>query len=182
MMVSLDGYIARANGELDWAIIDEELHTFINDQQAEIDTCLYGRRLYEVMTYWETADTDLSTPEYERDFARIWQRMNKVVFSHTLTDVQGNTRLVRNKISEEITRLKQQPGKDMEVGGATLAASFMELGLIDEYGLFVQPVILGGGIPFFPDSADTTNLQLVETHIFGSGVVYLRYQIKAEER
>jgi len=181
MMVSLDGYIARDNGDLDWALIDEELHTFINDQQAEIDTCLYGRRLYEVMTYWETADTNLSSPAYERDFARIWQRMPKVVFSQTLSDVVSNTRVVRDDPAEEVRRLKQQPGKAMEVGGATLAASCMELGLIDEYGLFVQPVILGSGIPFFPESADTTHLQLVETRTFDSGVVYLRYRVASGE-
>jgi dihydrofolate reductase len=179
MMVSLDGYIDSNDDDLEWVIVDEELHTFINEQQAEFDTCLYGRRLYEVMSYWETADSDLSTPEYERDYARIWQTMDKVVFSQTLTEVQSKkTRLVRDDAAKEVRRLKQQPGKDMEVGGATLAASLMEAGLIDEYHLFVQPVILGGGTRFFPETADLTKLQLLETRTFDSGVVYVRYQIK----
>ena len=180
MMVSLDGFIEGPNRELDWAIPDEELHKFVNDQQSEIDTCLYGRRLYEVMTYWETADKNPSAPEYELEFARIWKNMLKIVFSKTLEQVQGNARLVRNNIAAEITKLKQQPGKDLELGGATIASTFIQLGLIDEYRLFIHPVVLGRGTPFFPALGDKVNLRLVETRTFGSGVVYLRYQ-RADE-
>ena len=176
MLVSLDGFIEGPNQELDWHIIDEELHTFINNQQAEIDTYLYGRRLYETMTYWETADTNLLAPKYELEFARIWKQMPKIVFSKTLDHVQGNARLVRGDIAAEITRLKQQPGKDMDLGGPTIAATCMQLGLIDEYGLFIHPLVLGKGTPFFPPLDHKINLRLVETRTFGSGVVYLRYQ------
>ena len=176
MLVSLDGFIEGPNRELDWHIIDEELHRFINDQQREFDTYLYGRRLYEVMTYWETADKNPSSPDYELEFARIWQSMPKIVFSKTLEQVQRNARLVRDNIVAEVTELKQQSGKNMDLGGPTLASTFMQLGLIDEYRLFIQPIVLGSGTPFFPVLDTPINLRLVETRTFGSGVVYLRYQ------
>jgi dihydrofolate reductase len=176
MLVSLDGLIEGPNRELDWHIIDEELHTFINNQQSEFDTYLYGRRMYEVMTYWETADTNPSAPAYGLEFARIWQQMPKIVFSKTLEQVQGNARLVRGNIAAEVAKLKGQSGKDMGLGGANLASTFIQLGLINEYRLFVQPVVLGSGTPFFPALANPINLRLVETHRFGSGVVYLRYR------
>jgi dihydrofolate reductase len=181
MMVSLDGFIEGPNRELDWAIPDEELHTFINDQQSDFDTCLYGRRLYEVMTYWETADQNPLSPEYELEFARIWKRMPKIVFSKTLERVQGNARLVRDNIVEEITKLKQQPGKNMDLGGPNLASTLIPLGLIDEYRLFIHPVVLGSGTPFFPALDNPINLRLVETRTFDSGVVYLHYQ-RADEK
>lgn len=176
MLVSLDGFIEGPNRELDWHVIDEELHTFINEQQREFDACLYGRRLYETMTYWETADQNPSSPAYELEFARIWQKMPKIVFSKTLKQVQGNARLVRDNIAEEVTKLKAQPGKNMDLGGPNLASTVMQLGLIDEYRLFVQPVVLGSGTPFFPALDNPIKLRLAETHRFGSGVVYLRYQ------
>ena len=176
MLVSLDGFIEGPNRELGWHVIDEEFHTFVNEQQGEFDTYLYGRRLYETMRYWETADKNPSAPAYELEFARIWQRMPKIVFSKTLEQVQGNARLVRDNIVEEITRLKAQPGKNMDLGGPNLASTFIRLGLIDEYRLFVQPIILGNGTPFFPTLDNPIKLRLVETHTFSSGVVYLRYR------
>jgi dihydrofolate reductase len=180
MMVSLDGFVEGPNRELDWPIIDEELHTFINNQLSEFDTSLYGRRMYEVMMYWETADTNPSAPEYELEFARIWKRTPKIVFSKTLEQVQGNARLVRDNLAAEITKLKQQPGQDIDIGGATIASTLIQLGLIDENQLFIHPVVLGSGMPFFPALGDKINLRLVETRTFGSGVVYLRYQ-RADE-
>ena len=176
-MVSLDGFIEGPNRELDWAIIDEQLHKFVNDQQSEIGTYLYGRRMYEVMLYWETADNNPSSSEYELEFARIWKRMPKIVFSKTLEHVQGNARLVRENIAEEIMKLKQQPGKAMGLGGSTLASTFMQLGLIDEYRLFIHPVLLGRGTPMVRALDDKINLRFVETRTFDSGVVYLRYQL-----
>lgn len=177
MLVSLDGFIETPSRSLDWHLIDEEIHQFINDQQATIDTYLYGRRLYELMAeYWPTADANPAAPGYEVEFARIWKNMPKIVFSQTLEQVEWNSRLVRGNLAEEVARLKARPGKDISVGGPTLAASFMRLGLIDEYQLFVHPIILGGGTPFFPALDDPIKLRLVETHMFGSGVVYLRYQ------
>jgi dihydrofolate reductase len=179
-MVSLDGFIERPNQSLDWVIVDEELHSFINDQQGQIDTYLFGRRMYEVMVYWETADTDPSNPAYVLEFARLWKIILKIVFSKTLEQVQGNARLVRGNIAEEIARLKTQPGKDLAIGGANIASTVMRLGLIDEYWLYVQPVVLGGGTPMFPSLDNKINLRLVETRTFGSGVVMLRYQQAVE--
>ena len=124
-MVSLDGFVEGPNRELDWGIIDEELHTFINDQHRAIDTYLFGRRMYEVMVYWDTADTDPSNPEYALEFARIWKDIHKIVFSQTLEQVQGNATLSKGNIVEEIVKLKAQPGKDLGVGGATIAATLM---------------------------------------------------------
>jgi len=176
MMVSLDDFIEGPDRELDWVSIDEELHQFANDQQREIDTILYGRRMYEVMSYWETADTNLSSSAHELEFARIWKPIPKIVFSKTLEQVQGNARLVRDNIAGEVARLKAQPGKALEISGPTIASTVIQLGLVDEYRLFVQPVILGSGTPFFPPLAGKINLQLVETRWFSSGVVYLRYR------
>ena len=122
-MVSLDGFVEGPNRNLDWVIIDEELHSFINDQHEQIDTFLFGRRMYEVMVYWDTADKDLSNPEYVLEFARIWKNIHKIVFSKTLEQVQGNATLSQGNIVEEIAKLKAQPGKDMSVGGATIAAA-----------------------------------------------------------
>ncbi len=178
-MVSLDGFTADPNRNLDWAIIDEELHQFVNDQEREIDTYLFGRRMYEVMTYWETADQDPSIPEYMLEYARIWKRILKIVFSKTLEQVQGNARLVRGNIVEEIAQLKAQSGKDMSVGGAHIASTLIQLGMIDEYRLFVHPVVLGGGTPMFPALDNKINLRLVETRTFGSGVVLLRYHTES---
>ena len=180
-MVSLDGFVERPDRSLDWGLIDEELHSFINDQQNQIDTYLFGRRMYEVMTYWETADTDPSNPEYVLEFARIWKRTVKIVYSKTLEQVQGNARLSRGNIVDEIAQLKAQPGQDMSVGGATIAATLGHLGLIDEYQLFIHPVILGSGTPMFRASSKKINLRLVETHTFHSGVVLLRYQLAGQE-
>jgi dihydrofolate reductase len=182
MGVSLDGFITGPDGEIDWSAPDEELHRFHNEQAREMGAHLYGRRLYEVMTYWETADESRPAPEHELEFARIWKATPKVVFSRTLERVEGNASLVRDHIAEEVARLKEQPGKDLAVGGAGLAATFMKLGLIDEYRPFVHPVVLGGGTPYFPPLDERINLQLVETRTFCSGVVYVRYQRVASPR
>jgi dihydrofolate reductase len=176
MGVSLDGFIAGPNGEIDWSAPDEELHRFHNEQAREAGAHLYGRRLYEAMTYWETADENPSAPEHELEFARIWQQTPKLVFSRTLERVKGNARLVRDNIAEEVARLKEQPGKDMALGGAGLASTFIKLGLIDEFRPIVHPVVLGSGTPYFPPMDERINLQLVETRTFDSGVVYVRYQ------
>jgi len=176
MGVSLDGFIAGPGGEIDWSAPDEELHRFHNEQTRELGAHLCGRRLYEEMLYWETADRDPSATEIVVEFARIWQGLPKIVFSHTLEQVEGNARLATDGVAEEVARLKAEPGRDLAVGGAHLASTFTELGLIDEYRLFVSPVVLGGGTPFFPALDDRIDLELVETRTFGSRVVYLRYR------
>jgi dihydrofolate reductase len=181
MTVSLDGYIAGPDGEIDWSAPDEELHRFHNQQTGELGAHLCGRRLYEVMAYWETADKNPSAAEHELEFARIWQNLPKIVFSKTLEKVEGNARLVRDDVADEVARLKEQPGKNLAVGGAGLASTLIKLGLVDEYRLFVSPVALGGGTPYFPALDERINLELVETRTFGSRVVYVRYR-RAESR
>ena len=174
--VSLDGFIAGPEGEIDWSAPDEELHRFHNQQARELGAHLLGRRLYEVMRYWETAEENPSAPEHELEFARIWKDTPKIVFSRTLEKVEGNARLVRDGVAEEVAGLKEQPGKDLAVGGAGLASTCMKHGLIDEYRLFVSPVVLGAGTPYFPALDERINLELVETRTFGSRVVYVRYR------
>jgi dihydrofolate reductase len=179
MTVSLDGFIAGPEGEIDWGAPDEELHRFHNDRTRELGGHLCGRRLYEVMRFWETADQNPAARDYELEFARIWNDLPKVVFSTTLESVEGNARLVRENAAEVVARMKEQPGKDLAVGGATLASTLMKQGLIDECRLFVRPFILGGGTPYFPAVAERIDLELLETREFGSRVVYLRYGVEA---
>ncbi len=174
MTVSLDGFIAGPDGAIDWSVPDEELFQFHTQQVQETGVQLCGRRLYETMLYWETAaKSPLAADQVE--FAQIWKALPKVVFSTTLQSVVGNTRLAAGDVGEEVSRLKQQPGKDIAVGGAGLARACMRLGLIDEWRLFVSPVLLGGGTPYFPTLDTRIKLKLVETKTFGSRVVYLRY-------
>ena len=181
MMVSLDGYIETPGREIDWILIDEELHKYVNEQESAVDTYLYGRRMYQLMAaFWPTADEDPAAPDFIVEFARIWKQTPKVVFSKTLERVDWNARLVRDDVAGEIDRLKQQPGKDIEVGGADLASTVMKLGLIDEFWLYVQPVILGGGKRMLPALEERINLRLVETRPFSSGVVLLHYR-RAEQ-
>ncbi len=175
MGVSLDGFIAGPHGEIDWTAPDEELHRFHNQQAREVGADLYGRRLYQTMIPWETAEEKPSAPEHELEFARIWKAIPKIVFSKTLEKVEGNARLVTGDAVEEVTRLKEQPGKQLAVGGAGLASTFIKLGLIDEYRLFISPVVLGAGTPFFPALDERIDLELLETRTFGSRVVYVRY-------
>lgn len=175
--VSVDGFIEAANGDISWSFPGAELHQHFNDQERKIDTYLYGRRLYENMAaYWPTADENPSGPEFEIEYARIWKAKKKIVFSNTLTQVGWNSQLFRGNIAEEINRLKAQPGKDMSVGGATLAASFMQLGLIDEFRMYIHPIILGSGKPMFPQLRDRIGLKLAETRTFDSSVVLLEYE------
>jgi dihydrofolate reductase len=182
MLVSLDGFIEGPDRELDWHLIDEELHTFFNDQARAAGAFLYGRRLYELMAaHWPTADQDPSAPAYVAEFARIWRDKPKVVFSRTLDKVEWNSRLVRDGAADEVARLKAQPGGELQLGGPNLASTFMRLGMIDEYGLAVQPVVIGGGTPYFPASVGPVELRLVATRTFASGVVDLRYERAGDE-
>jgi dihydrofolate reductase len=177
MSVSLDGFVDTASHSIDWVHVDEELHAFFNDEARAMSAFLYGRRMYELMAaYWPTAGDDPSATPAEVDFARIWKPMPKVVFSTTLERVDWNSRLVRDGVGEEVARLKVQPGFDMGVGGPTVASTLMQLGLIDEIHLFVNPVILGAGTRFFPALDDRIGLTLLETRTFDAGVVYLRYE------
>ena len=175
MSVSLDGYIAGPDGAIDWAAPDEDLMRFHNEQTRELTGHLSGRGLYEDMLGWETAEQTRTDPR-EVEFARIWTAIPKVVFSTTLTTVVGNARLARKDVADEAAELKTQPGAGIvSVGGARLAASLAEKDLIDEYRLFVNPVVLGGGTRYFPPLRKGLDLELIETRTF-SQVVYLRYR------
>lgn len=171
--VSLDGYINDRNGSIDWTDPDEELHQFHNDRYREIEISLHGRRLYELMTdYWPHVPENVS--RVERDFAGLWTKKPKVVFSRTLSEVHWNSTLVSDNAVEEVRRLKAGGDGVMEVGGASLAAALMPHGLIDEYQLFLSPVVLGGGTPLFPPLDERVQLRLTETRRFAT-VVMLRY-------
>jgi dihydrofolate reductase len=175
MSVSLDGFIAGPGGAIDWSVPDEELFRFHHQHVQDIGVHLCGRRLYETMVYWETAEESPLAAE-QVEFAQTWKALPKVVFSTTLQSVVGNTRLARDSLGEEVSRLKEQPGKDIAVGGAGLARACMKLELIDEWRLFVNPVLLGDGTPYFPPLDEKIDLELIETRTFGSRVVYLRYR------
>lgn len=178
MSVSLDGFVETPSRSLDWVMVDEELHAFFNVEARQMSAFLYGRRMYELMVdYWPTAESDPSATPAMVEFARIWRDTPRIVFSRTLERVDWNSRLVQEGATEEVARLKAQPGFDMDVGGPTLASTLMQAGLIDEYRLFVHPVILGAGKPFFPALDGRIGLKLLDTRTFGSGVVYLRYEV-----
>jgi dihydrofolate reductase len=177
MGVSLDGFIAGPDGEIDWSAPDEELHRFHNRQTRETGVQLYGRRMYEAMTPWETAEERGSAPDVALEFARIWKATPKLVFSTTLERVQGGARLVREGAVDTVAKLKAEPGKDLAVGGAGLVRTFVEAGLVDEYRLFINPVVLGGGTPYLPAVRERVALDLIESRTFGSRVVYVRYRV-----
>lgn len=178
MGVSLDGYIVGPDGRFDWTAPDEEVFRFATDQVREVGVHLLGRRLYESMLYWETADQDPSLDDSMLEWAALWKRLPKVVFSTTLSAVQGNARLASGGLAEEIERWRAEPGEGhIAIGGATLAAEAAASDLIDEYRPKVYPVLVGGGIPFFPQRERRVGLELVETRTFDSGVAYLRYRV-----
>jgi dihydrofolate reductase len=178
MSISLDGYIVGPEGGFDWTAPDEEVFRLATDEVREVGVHLLGRRLYESMLYWETADQHPSLDFSTLEFAALWKRLPKVVFSTTLSAVQGNTRLASGGLAEEIARLRAEPGEGhIAIGGATLAAEAAALGLIDEYRARVYPVLVGGGIPYFPRGERRVDLELVETRTFNSRVVYLRHRV-----
>ena len=174
--VSLDGFVETPDHSLEWATVDDELHQWFNDQMRTLDAQLYGRRIYELMAgHWPTAESDPSVTATEREFAQIWRDIPKIVFSSSLQKVSHNSRLVSGDVGEELTRLKTEFKGDMDVGGATLAASFIRAGLVDDFRMVVHPVILGAGTPFLPPLDTPIPLRLTETKTFESGVVYFGY-------
>lgn len=175
--VSLDGFFEGPDRELDWHLVDDELHSHFNEQLATMGAFLDGRRTYELMAeFWPTADADPGSTAPMVEFVRIWRQMRKLVFSRTFTEADWNTRVVHDVVAEEIMELKARPGGDIALGGAELAAEFMRQNLIDEYRLYVHPVILGQGHPLFGSASAPTSLRLVDHRPFGNGVVLLRYE------
>ena len=179
MGVSLDGYIVGPDGGFDWTAPDAEVFRSWIDEIRQVGVHLLGRRLYETMLYWESAGQDPALDDAEREWAGLWNPLPKVVFSSTLTAVQGSARLASGGLAEEIVRLRAEPGEgDIAIGGATLAAQAAAADLIDEYRVRVHPVLVGGGTPFFSRREHRVDLELVETRTFGSsGVVLLRHRV-----
>jgi dihydrofolate reductase len=176
MSVSLDGYVNTPTGSLDWVHVDEELHAVFNEEARGVSADIYGRRMYELMTaYWPTAGDDPDSKPVEREFARIWRDTPRLVISRSLDRVAWNSRLIRDDAMAEVAALKAQPGFDLGIGGPTTAAPFIRAGLVDEYRLYVNPVVLGGGMPYFPPLDEPLRLELVETRQFSGGVVRLSY-------
>jgi dihydrofolate reductase len=178
-IASLDGYVADEEGTFDWAAPDEEVHTFVNDLERPVGTYLYGRRMYEVMVYWETAHTVANQPPFSQDFAEIWQAADKIVYSRTLEAVSSaRTRIERDFDPEAVRELKAAAGRDLTIGGPELAAQALEAGLIDELQLFLAPVVVGGGNRALSDNV-RVKLELLDERRFGNGTVYLHYRTGA---
>jgi dihydrofolate reductase len=176
-IMSLDGYVADENGNFGWAAPDEEVHAFINELERPIGTYLYGRRMYEVMAYWETAPAVAGQRSVTQDYAAVWQAADKIVFSKTLETVStARTRIERDFDADTVRRMKAAPGSDMSIGGPDLAAQAIKAGLVDELHLFVVPAIVGGGTRCLPDGV-RSDLQLLDEGRFGGGVVHLHYQV-----
>ena len=176
-IASVDGYVADEAGKFDWAEPDEEVHTFLNDLERPIGTHLYGRRLYEVLVAWEAMDGP-DQPPHILDFAKIWQAADKIVYSRTLETVSSaKTRIEREFDSEAVRELKATAERDLLVGGPELAAEAIRAGLVDEYQLFLAPVVVGGGKRALPDGV-RVDLELLDERRFASGFVYLRYGVR----
>jgi dihydrofolate reductase len=178
-ITSLDGYIADEDGNFDWAAPDEEVHAFVNDLERPVGTYLYGRRMYEMMVFWDTAQTFADQRPVMQDFAKIWQAADKVVYSKTLAAVSSaRTRIERDFDPEAVRQLKASARRDLTVGGPDLAAQAIRAGLVDEYHLFLVPFVVGGGNRSLPNSV-RVQLELLDERRFGGGVVFLRYGTRA---
>jgi dihydrofolate reductase len=177
MSVSLDGYMEGPDRDIGWHLVDDELHDHFNDWLAGMGAFLEGRVTYELMAgVWPTAGADPASTRPMVEFARIWLDMPKIVYSRTLEHADWNTTVVRDVVADEVRALKAQPGGDMVLGGAELAAAFRRLDLIDEYRIYVHPVLIGAGKPLFSAWDTRTDLRLVGTRVFGNGVVLLHYE------
>lgn len=176
-LTSLDGYIADEHGDFDWATPDSDVHAFINDLERPIGTYLYGRRLYDVMVFWEAAARQPNQPPVVLDYAKLWQAADKIVYSTTLeTASSARTRIERTFDPNAVRAMKDAADRDLSIGGPALAAHAFRAGLVDEVRLFVSPLIIGGGNPFLPGRL-RLNLQLLDERRFDNGVVYLQYRV-----
>jgi dihydrofolate reductase len=179
VIASLDGYIEDAEGKFDWAEPDEEVHAFGNDLERPVGTYLYGRRMYETMVFWESPPDLAEQPHFVQDFAAIWQAADKIVYSKTLQTVSSaKTRIERDFDPEAVRQLKTTAGGDLTVGGPELAAQAIAAGLVDEYQLFLVPVVVGGGKRFLGNDV-RVNLELLDERRFRSGTVYLQYRTRS---
>lgn len=179
MIASLDGYVANESGDFSWAEPDVSVHSFINDLERSVGTYLLGRRMYEVMSWWETAGDLSDMPPYMRDFANLWRAADKVVYSATLAEVSSaRTRIEREFDAVAVARMKAESKRDISIGGPTLASAAIAAGLVDEFQLFIAPVIVGGGFRVFPCGA-RRGLELIGERTFGNGFAYLSYGLRS---
>ncbi len=177
-IASLDGYVNDASGGFDWAAPDEEVHQFVNDLERPVGTYLYGRRMYDVMRYWATADAEPGQPPVGLDYAAIWQAADKVVYSRTLAEpTTPRTRVEPDFDPEQVRRLVAAADHDVSIGGATLAGAALAAGLVDELHLFLNPVVVGAGTRALPDRV-RLDLELLAEHRFGNGVVHLHHRVR----
>jgi dihydrofolate reductase len=175
---SLDGYVSDSDGNFDWSAPDVEVHRFVNGVERPIGTFLLGRRMYEVMRYWDTAPTAAGEPSAAEEYARIWQAADKIVYSRSLEKVStASTRIERDLDPQTIQDMKAAATRDISVGGPTLAAEALKMGLVDECHLFLSPIVVGGGLPALPDNV-RLGLELLDERRFGNGVVHLHYRIE----
>jgi dihydrofolate reductase len=176
-LTSLDGYVADEDGNFDWAKPSQEVHVFVNDLERPVGTHLYGRRMYEVMAYWETADT-VDQPPFVRDYAEIWKAAEKIVYSRTLAEVSSaRTRIEREFDIDAVRQLKATADRDIGVGGPDLAAQAIRAGLVDELHFFLAPVVIGGGNHSLPEDV-RIELELLDERRFANGVVYVHYRTR----
>lgn len=177
-ILSLDGYLADENGDFDWAEPDEEVHTFVNELERGVGTYLYGRRMYDVMSYWDTDEATVGQPGFIQEFAEIWQAADKVVYSTTLGAAYTDRTRIESRFDPDTVReMKSNTEQDLSVGGPNLAVHAIHAGLVDEFHMFVVPVAVGGGLRYLPDAV-RINLQLLDERRFGNGTVFLRYRMR----
>jgi dihydrofolate reductase len=175
--VSLDGFVEGPERDPSWADVGEELHRWFNERQRDIEASLYGRRMYELMAgAWPALAEDASAPDYIRDFGEVWLATPRYVFSSTLESVEHNSTLVRGDPRTELVRIRERHSGDLEIGGPTLAASFIRAGLVDEYQLLVHPMLLGSGTPYFPPLDEPQQLRLVDSQVVAGEIQLLVYR------
>ena len=174
---TLDGFVETPDHSLDWTVIDDELHSFFNEQERTTAASFYGRRMWETMSYWPTAESDPEATPVMKEYGRLWVETPKIVFSSTLKSVEGNARLASDDIHTELAKAREEFSGDLAVSGPTLASAFVRAGLVDEYRLVIHPVVIGQGTPFFPrDLEQPLKLRQVDSKRFGSGALYLAYE------
>jgi dihydrofolate reductase len=180
MMASLDGYINDRDGKFDWGQVSEEVHRFAERQQANADTEIYGRRMFETMAVWDKVHEDPTAEPFMRDFSLLWRATKKIVVSRSLSDVTTtNTRLVHELSADDLRRLKAQTEKDISISGPTLAAAYLRQGLVDEVNIYYVPVVVGAGTAMFQGVSQTQPFELLDERRFANGVVFMRYRFKS---
>jgi dihydrofolate reductase len=179
MLASLDGFVQDRTGNFDWANPDEEVHAHANQEQSRIGTDIYGRRMYEMMVYWETADQDPDARPVSVEFSKFWQDGDKIVVSKSLTEAQSKrTRIVPSFSADEVRKLKAESQRDIAVSGPTVASDFLNAGVVDEISIYYVPIIVGSGLPMFKDIQRPIRLDRIEERAFDSGFTFVRYAVR----